>query len=390
MQTYFKNVLDTGAAWRALNQQDIPPTLILYVAETDTTQVITNPAYEGLDLSTPFTVTAVDACEFYIGGRHYASLDGGQTWTLCEHWEGRNYQLAADDTLMLKSDYKYREGSRWNTDNFYETSNDSSHRYKFSGNLMSLYCENNYYKCYLPDDTELVEQSAFQGTFRERYGLVDAGDLIMPYNVQRSCFFEMFYGCSNLVTPPAFLPAKRTKDDCYGNMFGNCTSLTSVPYIHTGGSDIKHGVYQGMFQNCTSLTSVTQGMYLGTVTGETTVQIYETFKGCTNLTNAPAFNVLGGNMSLHRAFDGCSSLTDVSGIHIYGGGDNDVFYECFKGCSSLDHFEIYGENWPDFNSSTFDGCAASGTFTVPAVTNYDPNDYIGNGIPSGWTIQRAS
>ena len=62
----------------------------------------------------------------------------------------------------------------------------------------------------------------------------------------------MFYGCTNLTTPPK-LPATTLAVDCYNNMFRNCTNLTTPPKLPA--TTLAANCYSNMFYGCTNLTT---------------------------------------------------------------------------------------------------------------------------------------
>ena len=68
----------------------------------------------------------------------------------------------------------------------------------------------------------------------------------------KSCYYEMFYGCSSLTTAPE-LPATTLVSSCYSDMFRNCTGLTSAPELPA--TTLVSNCYDCMFTGCTSLTT---------------------------------------------------------------------------------------------------------------------------------------
>jgi hypothetical protein len=67
----------------------------------------------------------------------------------------------------------------------------------------------------------------------------------------------MFDKCSNLVRGPKELPATTIGKTCYRNMFYGCTSLVYAPALPvTQFTDKNAGCYQRMFYGCSSLSSI--------------------------------------------------------------------------------------------------------------------------------------
>ena len=79
--------------------------------------------------------------------------------------------------------------------------------------------------------------------------------LMLPATTLKDeCYYEMFYGCSNLTTAPV-LPATTLSMECYSLMFCGCTSLTEAPVLPA--EQLVYFCYDGMFWGCTNLNSVT-------------------------------------------------------------------------------------------------------------------------------------
>lgn len=392
MNTHFKSFLTTVEEQEWLLTHDHFQ-VITYVAETDETHVRMNEAYEGKDVCQPFTITQKTGSSQYVVDHYFDySLDNGATWT---HTGYRNFDLHAGETLQLRATLSEREGNGWRADQYSLQCQNTNinNTFEISGNLSSLIDKDYYYKCDCHDRNGLTYDYLFYQMFKGNQGLVSAENLILPYNTTEGIYQEMFQDCVHLQKAPSHLPAKEIQPHAYEFMFWTCSypeggvtvdGLTNIPLVKTHCTT-GEGAYHGAFGNNELVTSLPQGMDLGTPSDAR--QVFAN----TRITKAPKINIIGSNEGHQLMFSYCFALTDASDVHIENrsGMWNTPFRYAFEGCL-LDHFEIYGENWPEFDSTTFEGCPASGTFTVPAVTNYDPNDYIGNGIPSGWTIVRAS
>ena len=67
------------------------------------------------------------------------------------------------------------------------------------------------------------------------------------------CYYEMFYDCTSLTQAPD-LPATTLTKGCYEYMFSNCTSLVKAPNLPA--TTLADSCYFGMFHGCTSLTQI--------------------------------------------------------------------------------------------------------------------------------------
>lgn len=67
------------------------------------------------------------------------------------------------------------------------------------------------------------------------------------------CYWDMFDGCTSLIKAPA-LPATILKDNCYSNMFQFCRALTQPPALPA--TTLADDCYSLMFSHCDSLTQV--------------------------------------------------------------------------------------------------------------------------------------
>jgi hypothetical protein len=69
-----------------------------------------------------------------------------------------------------------------------------------------------------------------------------------------SCYSDMFYGCTSLVSVPTILPATTLVGDCYYNMFYGCTSLVTAPALPA--TTLAQHCYRNIFRDCTSLNYI--------------------------------------------------------------------------------------------------------------------------------------
>ena len=149
-------------------------------------------------------------------------------------------------------------------------------------------------------------------------------------------FFELFKECTTIKNVSSnFLPATILSTYCYGNMFYNCTSLTTPPQL--SATTLSNACYRGMFRG-------------------------------TLLTTAPEL----------------PATTLVSNCY------NRMFYACSK----LNYIKAMFTTTPSSSYTAYwvSGVASSGTFVKNKNATWDitatsTNYYIG--IPSGWTVQTA-
>ncbi|MBQ4389430.1 MAG: hypothetical protein II824_05610 [Bacteroidales bacterium] len=205
------------------------------------------------------------------------SLDFGESWT---HYKEPFY-LNADDVACIRGNRKnYKNGGA----DQYDGPKDkpifrASLKCYISGNIMSL----------VGDATELSE-SAFQGAFSRGGGTPNAdididpeSPLILPATtLATKCYMNMFRNCTSLTRAPQFrvegtasgccynmfrqcsnlvdvsgieLPAQTLSDDCYRELFRQCSKLTTAPVLPA--AKLVKSCYQQMFSACSALTSVT-------------------------------------------------------------------------------------------------------------------------------------
>ena len=258
------------------------------------------------------------------------------------------------------------------------------------------------------------------------------------------CYEYMFGGCA--ITTIPLLPATKLEDQCYKYMFYNCKGLTDLsehtfPVITSGGNAYVYMFsgcsnltkapvlptltltgnyfYRGMFQNCTSLI---QAPELPATVGKPYCYM-EMFIGCTSLTTMPTIhlNTLPGVSCFQGMFSGCTSLVNVMDILPWTTLQNACFSNMFNGCTSLvtapklpaktllaNCYNSMFKNCTNLNSVTalfttepnsvttcnanwLSGVSSTGTFTMSATAEWDPDDYRNvNGIPEGWTVNKIN
>lgn len=226
----------------------------------------------------------------------------------------------------------------------------SSAKHNVYGNIMSLISETNFSTL-----TSFTTTYSFAFFFYQNTGLVNAKNLILrpttleytgPYN-------NMFYGCTNLLTPPA-LPATTISSSCYSSCFRGCSKLTYAPTLPA--TTVTNSAYSRMFYGCSSLTEAP-----ALPATKLNVSCYQyMFYGCTNITTAP----------------------DLLATNLYGTSYRQMFY----GCSKLNYIKCLAENNITTSSSVSNwvsSVASTGTFVKKAGVSWTSG---ASGIPSGWTV----
>ena len=171
-----------------------------------------------------------------------------------------------------------------------------------------------------------------------------------------SCFSYTFSNCKGIKSVErSFLPATTLADNCYSNMFYNCTSLTTAPELPA--TTLTNLCYYGMFSGCTSLTTIPE-LPATTLTGNCYANM---FSGCTNLTTAP--ELLAKTLE-----DNC-------------------YRNMFRNCTKLNYIKMLAT---DISASW---CLEGWVYNVASTGTFvkDPNMTTlltgSSGIPSGWTVE---
>lgn len=183
--------------------------------------------------------------------------------------------------------------------------------------------------------TTTVGERAFQRLFT--YAVFTTPPVLHVQNVAPFCFDEMFYGCTNLTTPPQLPPVDTMALSCYSSMFHGCTSLTKAPELPATQLAVR--CYYNMFHGCTSLTKAPVLPATHVMSAPTSTQQYP--QGC-----------------YESMFESCTSLSEVT-----------VYATTQSGRLSPFLYWLYG-------------VASTGTIyrrSLPTTTGY-------SGVPSGWTV----
>ena len=176
------------------------------------------------------------------------SLDFGETWTPYT----APFDLNADDVACIRGNrVNYKNGGA-----DYDGPKDkpifrASLKCYISGNIMSL----------VGDAPELSE-SAFQGAFSRGGGTANANididpdsPLILPATtLATKCYMNMFRNCTSLTRAPQFRVEGTASGCCY-NMFRQCSSLVDVSGIELPAQTLSEDCYRELFRQCSKLTS---------------------------------------------------------------------------------------------------------------------------------------
>jgi hypothetical protein len=195
---------------------------------------------------------------------------------------------------------------------------------------------------------------------------------------------KLFSGNTNLhnhTTKELILGATTLSSCCYSNMFKGCTNLTKAPALPA--TSLANSCYSNMFKGCTNLTkapalpatSLAHSCYWGM------------FDGCTGLTTAPELPATTlASYCYNYMFQNCTSLTTAP--ELPAATLQELSYDyMFHGCTNLNYVKCFATDISAFNCTLgwLYGVAATGTFVKANGTNWTLDDP--SGIPAGWTVE---
>ena len=191
-------------------------------------------------------------------------------------------------------------------------------------------------------------------------------------------FYNLYSGCTGLVSAEYLKLADNVKSQCYRNMFRGCSNLTKACQLPAMTVDAANA-YTSMFQNCTSL--VTAPSLLAT-----TLESYcyrEMFAGCTSLTSAPNLPCTNPPANAYSAlFKGCTAL--VNGPEIMSTSTvSSQFPQMFSGCTSLTNVTVHLADGSKVQSNWLAGVKTTGTLYCPSTATGTFS------IPSTWTLSKT-
>ena len=195
-----------------------------------------------------------------------------------------------------------------------------SERAGCSGNLNTLLEYSN-------PPTTLSANDCYDNMFWDCTSLITAPELPAT-TLADNCYYGMFWGCTSLTTAPE-LPATTLAYGCYSSMFGSCDSLTSAPELPA--TTLADFCYHGMFNSCKSLTTAPE--LPATTLADA---CYNTmFQGCINLTTAPELPATTlADSCYHSMFNSCKSLTTAPALPATTLARS-CYYNMFYGCTNL-------------------------------------------------------
>lgn len=300
------------------------------------------------------------------------SLDNGETWTTLKAGTQSPTVTAGSKIMWKANNLTVNVG----TGSFYSTG-----QYNVEGNLMSLVAGDDF------GSATTVPEYYFYKLFTYDKNIINAQNMrLTAKSVGYNSCYEMFYGCSNLVTSPSVLSPTTLGNNCYQWMFYGCTSLTTAPELPA--TTLEGYCYENMFYNCTSLTTAPE-LPATTLANRCYSNM---FYGCTSLTTAPELpSTTLATYCYYYMFSGCTSLVNAPELPATTLKDSCYMF-MFYGCSKLAYVKamflsLIDDSQDYFTEGWLYGVASRGTF----VKNKDAtwNKSGANGIPSGWTVQDA-
>ena len=185
------------------------------------------------------------------------STDNGSNWASVESYNddgvwAANISVNSGDTILIKCDATSVINENMGGGSILQIP--YSPAIDVQGNIMSLIYGDNF-----TGQTSLIygqydTSFNFEGMFGYNGDLQNAENLILPATtLVDECYFDMFYECTSLTTAPE-LPATTLADRCYSEMFANCTSLTTAPDL--SATTLAGNCYEYMFNGCSSLNYI--------------------------------------------------------------------------------------------------------------------------------------
>lgn len=253
----FPENADLTGAYLTSQQGSSDPKVLSAIKEGESISLVANtyynvnrstlPVWDGFKIKastddTHMTFTFTDGIQF--------STDFGASWT---NYDGRTFNLNAGDEVCFK-------GTRADCDCIGATQLFTADNVCYiAGDITSL----------LNDRTQ-YEANAFRSAFSNGtcadsgvtypaavdWVDIDSDDpLILPPYTSNQCYREMFRNCTSLTHVPD-LPAETTSDGCYWNMFRDCTGLTSANNMFFAAMTMTPDCCRELFRKCTNLKSV--------------------------------------------------------------------------------------------------------------------------------------
>jgi len=100
-----------------------------------------------------------------------------------------------------------------------------------------------------------LPQYGLKSLFMGDGGIRDASNLVLPWmTLTNNCYQNMFRNCSNLTLVPQ-LPATTLANNCYQSMFQSCSKLVNPPVLPA--TTLVQECYYGMFLSCSLVNNIT-------------------------------------------------------------------------------------------------------------------------------------
>lgn len=230
--------------------------------------------------------TAIEDGTFQYTKALEYSIDNGKTWVSLAA-STATPTITSGNSILLKGTYTPATSG---TNAFSATGN-----FNASGNPKSVWAGDNF-------ETATLPNGAFYRMFKNNTKIVDASELDMSFSTATTeCCYEMFYGCSSLVSAPQ-LPATTVAPQTYAQMFNGCRALTSATTVLPATTTYR-SCYEQMFRNCSELTTapVLPALSLAQMC------YFYMFAGCSKLNYIKAMFTTIGSNSINQWVQGVSS-----------------------------------------------------------------------------------
>lgn len=181
------------------------------------------------DYSTPLTIKVLKGGNGYIiniqnapNGMKYSFDDEEVKRTI--NYGQPSIEAGRDGTIIRLYAKETGNGKKSNSGSFLRIT--CSQEFEVYGNIMSLYCDDDYNI----QENPTLEKNAFRELFydtRSSSHLKSAENLLLPETVTEDCYNSMFKNCGDLTKAP-ILPATELEKGCYADMFNGCANLESL------------------------------------------------------------------------------------------------------------------------------------------------------------------
>ena len=252
--------------------------------------------------------------------------------TLQYSLDGTSWTTIASGATTPGANIIYFRGSAAGTNSLY-ASITSSNAWTFSG-ATNLRCNGKLDRLIQnnlggDDDILTIGDYCFAYIFNNVTSLIRVDDDFLPATtLARSCYQNMFQGCTGLTIAPA-LPTTTLAINCYAGMFQGCIGLTIAPALPA--TTLAISCYINMFLGCKGLTTAPE---LPATTLASSCY-YGMLYGCTGLTIAPELPATTLAISCYdRMFLGCKGLTTAPELPATTLASS-CYYGMLYGCTGL-------------------------------------------------------